>query len=64
MDRNGYYGDSVASLNLTRMWEKYMPNQKVPEELGHNRDWNIDQTPKFVLSDGKLVNMIIKTGVK
>ena len=64
IDMNPYYGDSVASLNLTRLWEKFKPKEQPPKELGHNRDWNVDLTPKFVMSNGKLIKMIIKTQVK
>lgn len=27
IDRNPYYGDSGASLNLTKMWENFKPNE-------------------------------------
>lgn len=63
IDKNPYYGDSGASLNLTKLWEVFKKDDKVPEVLGHNRDWNIDLTPKFVMAFGKLVKMMIKTEV-
>ena len=63
LDKNPYYGDSGASLNLTKIWEIFKPNEKVPEELGHNRDWNVDLIPKFIIADGKLVKMLLHTKV-
>ena len=63
VDSNPFYGGSGASLNLTALWKKFKPEEKVPEELGQNRDWNIDLIPKFVMAYGKLVKMIIKTEV-
>ena len=63
IDKNPYYGDSAASLNLTRLWETFKKGEEPPKELGHNRDWNIDLTPKFVMAYGKLVKMMIKTEV-
>ncbi len=63
LDSNSFYGDSGASLNITKLWKKFRPNEECPKELGHNRDWNIDLAPKFVLAKGKLVKMIIKTDV-
>jgi Rab GDP dissociation inhibitor len=63
IDRNPFYGDSGASLNISNIWKKFKPNEEVPKELGHNRDWNIDLTPKFVMAYGKLVKLIIKTEV-
>ena len=44
------------------MWSKLKENQP-PEYLGKNRDWNIDLVPKFVMSNGKLVKMLLKTRV-
>lgn len=63
IDRNGYYGGACASLNLTNLWEKYRPGEEPPSEYGHNRDWNIDVIPKFVMANGKLVKMLLKTTV-
>lgn len=63
LDRNSYYGGDCASLNLTNLWEKYRPGQDPPPEFGHNRDWNIDMIPKFVMANGKLVKMLLKTTV-
>jgi len=63
IDRNGYYGDSGASLNLTSLWKKFLPDKEVPKELGQNRDWNVDLIPKFVMAYGKLVKLLFKTQV-
>jgi Rab GDP dissociation inhibitor len=50
-------------LNLTNLWEKFRPGQDPPSEYGHNRDWNVDMIPKFVMANGKLVKMLLKTTV-
>jgi Rab GDP dissociation inhibitor len=63
IDRNSYYGGDCASLNLTNLWEQYRPGETPPEEYGHNREWNIDVIPKFVMANGKLVKMLLKTTV-
>jgi len=63
IDRNPFYGDSGASLNITSLWNKFLPGQPVPQELGANREWNVDLIPKFVMAYGKLVKLIIKTKV-
>lgn len=63
IDRNPYYGDSGASLNITSLWKQFRPNEEVPKDLGANRDWNVDMIPKYIMSFGKLVKMIIKTKV-
>jgi len=58
LDRNEYYGDESASLNLTSLWKKFKPGDKPPNVLGTNREWNVDLVPKFVLASGKLVKML------
>merc|ERR550514_442007 len=63
VDRNNYYGAECASLNLTSLWEKFRPGEKPPEELGANRDWNVDLIPKFIMADGTLVKILVKTKV-
>lgn len=63
LDRNSYYGGDCASLNLTNLWEMFRPGQNPPPEFGHNRDWNVDLIPKFVMANGKLVKMLLKTTV-
>ena len=63
IDRNSYYGDSGASLNLSSLWKKFKPMEEVPKSLGQNRDWNVDLIPKFVMAYGKLVKLLFKTQV-
>jgi Rab GDP dissociation inhibitor len=35
----------------------------VPDGAGAHRDWNLDLVPNFILSDGNLVKIILKTMV-
>ena len=63
LDRNSYYGADTASLNLTNLWAMFRPGQEPPKEYGHNREWNVDLIPKFVMADGKLVKMLLHTKV-
>ena len=63
IDRNDYYGGETASLNLTNLWKKFRPDVEVDKKYGHNRDWNIDLIPKFIMADGKLVKMLLHTKV-
>lgn len=63
LDRNSYYGGECASLNLSTLWETFRPGQNPPEDFGHNRDWNVDLIPKFVMANGKLVKLLLKTTV-
>ena len=63
IDRNGYYGDEAASLNLTALYKKFRNGANPPDQYGKNRDWNVDLIPKFVMASGKLVKMLLLTKV-
>ena len=63
LDRNEYYGGETASLNLTNLWGQFRPGVAPPKEYGHNRDWNVDLIPKFIMANGKLVKMLLHTKV-
>ena len=63
IDRNPFYGGEAASLNLTNLWKVFRPDKNSPAELGQNRDWNIDLIPKYIISGGKLVKILLKTRV-
>jgi len=63
IDRNSFYGGEGASVNLTNLWKIFKPNAEVPKQYGANRDWNIDLVPKFIMSNGKLVKILLKTRV-
>jgi Rab GDP dissociation inhibitor len=63
IDRNPYYGDEGASLNLTSLWKLFRPSAEPPKELGSNRDWNVDLIPKFIMANGNLVKLLLKTKV-
>eukprot|EP01116_Phalansterium_solitarium_P010963 TRINITY_DN2656_c0_g1_i1.p1 TRINITY_DN2656_c0_g1~~TRINITY_DN2656_c0_g1_i1.p1 ORF type:complete len:440 (+),score=195.22 TRINITY_DN2656_c0_g1_i1:54-1373(+) len=62
MDRNSYYGGDSASLTLNQAYEKFKKGTPLAE-LGNPRDWNVDLIPKFLMSSGLLVSMLIKTDV-
>ena len=61
VDRNNFYGGETASLNLTNLYNMFYPGTAPPEHLGANRDWNVDLIPKFTVSNGKLVKIILHT---
>ncbi|KAF7732799.1 Rab GDP dissociation inhibitor alpha [Apophysomyces ossiformis] len=63
MDRNNYYGGESASLNLTQLYKKFRAGQEPPEELGKDRDWNIDLIPKFMMANGEIVRFLTHTNV-
>ncbi len=63
IDRNNYYGGDCASVNLTNLYKNFRPGQEPPSAYGHNRDWNVDLIPKFVMANGKLVRILLYTKV-
>lgn len=63
IDRNSFYGGEGASVNLTNLYKIFKDGKEPPKELGHNRDWNIDLIPKYIMSGGKLVKILLKTRV-
>ena len=63
LDRNNYYGGETASLNLTNLYKKFKGGAAPPDELGQNRDWNVDLIPKFLMACGKLVKILLHTKV-
>eukprot|EP00767_Chilomastix_cuspidata_P004022 gnl/Chilomastix_cuspidata/415.p1 GENE.gnl/Chilomastix_cuspidata/415~~gnl/Chilomastix_cuspidata/415.p1 ORF type:complete len:473 (-),score=179.07 gnl/Chilomastix_cuspidata/415:584-1876(-) len=63
MDRNDYYGGPSASLNLEQLFAKFAAGKEAPSVYGRSRDWYIDLVPKFILSRGKLVDVLRHTDV-
>ena len=63
LDRNGYYGSDSASLNLTNLWKHFRPGTEPPKQYGENRDWNVDLIPKYIMANGSLVKLLLKTNV-
>ncbi|KAL0236078.1 hypothetical protein GEMRC1_002660 [Eukaryota sp. GEM-RC1] len=62
IDRNSYYGGECASLNATQLLEHFH-DEGDKTRLGRNRDWNVDLIPKFLMSSGELVKILIRTEV-
>jgi len=62
VDRNDFYGADSASLNITQFFQRFFQKDP-PQELGPNREWNIDLIPKFIMADGLLVKALIHTKV-
>ena len=50
-------------MNLTNLWKSFRNGTEPPKEYGENRDWNVDLIPKFVMANGNLVKLLLKTNV-
>ena len=58
-----FYGSECASLNLDQAYEMLEPGATPDASLGRSRDYLIDLSPKFVMSRGELVKLLVYTGV-
>nr|DAC74104.1 TPA_exp: GDP dissociation inhibitor 1 [Thraustochytrium sp. LLF1b] len=65
IDRNDYYGGQCASLNLKELYEKHNKvfDPAVEAKLGGSRRYCVDTVPKLLMANGKLVKMLVQTGV-
>lgn len=64
MDRNDYYGANEASLNLKQLVDKVKPEEKLDlESCGPTKQYSIDLCPKFIMSNGNMVKMLLSTKV-
>lgn len=64
MDRNKYYGGDSASITpLEDLFTQFGLPAPDAAQYGRGRDWNVDLIPKFLMANGKLVQLLIHTGV-
>ncbi|XP_049851681.1 uncharacterized protein LOC126326566 [Schistocerca gregaria] len=64
MDRNDYYGGACASLNLEQAFSQFGEGKcEDLEKYGRSRDWNIDLVPKFIMTKGKMVSILLHCNV-
>lgn len=63
MDRNDYYGGESTSLNLNQLWKRFRSSDTPPESLGPSKEYNVDMIPKFMMANGALVRVLIRTNV-
>jgi len=68
VDRNDYYGGESASLNLQQLFEKFAPERAsdraaLSARYGRFQDYNVDLIPKYIMGNGLLVKVLVKTGV-
>lgn len=46
-----------------KLFDRYRQGEKPPESLGAARDYNVDTVPKFIMANGKLVRVLVRTTV-
>ncbi|XP_062842207.1 rab GDP dissociation inhibitor alpha [Trichomycterus rosablanca] len=63
IDQNPYYGGESASISPLEELYKRFQVPGPPKGMGRGKDWNVDLIPKFMLSNGQLVKMLLFTEV-
>lgn len=64
IDKQAFYGGEAASLNLTQLYQKFRPTSSAPKVLtGNPRDYLLDLIPKFLMANGELSNILVRTSV-
>ena len=66
IDRNSNYGGDCGTLNLKEMHERHKKpydQEAVTKQFGRPTRYQCDLIPKFILAGGRLVKMLIQTGV-
>ena len=59
LDRNDYYGGACASLNLNQLYQQFRNGAKPDPAMGASRDYNVDIVPKFLMSAGSIVDLLL-----
>ncbi|KAA0151565.1 hypothetical protein FNF27_06145 [Cafeteria roenbergensis] len=67
LDQSASYGGTCASPNLTDLFKRFNDGAEPPkglfEALGRDRDYNVDLIPKFMMAEGALKDVLVKTRV-
>ncbi|OAF71043.1 hypothetical protein A3Q56_01218 [Intoshia linei] len=67
IDSNDFYGGEGASLSpLSKYYQHIGKIKDIDEPIKDCesvKDWNIDLMPKLIMARGRLINLLIKTGV-
>ena len=63
INKSNIFGEDCPSLNLSQLWNEFKKNQNPPEELGEDKDWNIDLIPKIMMINSHLITLLRLTDV-
>ncbi|CAH8521660.1 unnamed protein product [Heterobilharzia americana] len=63
VDRNSYYGGDTTSITpIDLLFEKFKIKGDT-SKFQRGKDWNVDLISKFLMANGKLVKILVHTGV-
>ena len=65
IDVNSYYGGEGASLMMSEIYnhfgrENKLNKEQMKEKFGNTRKFNVDLIPKLIMSNGKLIQFLVK----
>uniref|UniRef100_A0A669B8E7 Rab GDP dissociation inhibitor n=1 Tax=Oreochromis niloticus TaxID=8128 RepID=A0A669B8E7_ORENI len=63
IDKNPYYGGESASISPLEELYKKFKTPGPPKSMGRGKEWNVDLIPKFFLSTGQMVKILLHTEV-
>ncbi|XP_023269960.1 rab GDP dissociation inhibitor beta-like [Seriola lalandi dorsalis] len=63
IDKNPFYGGESASISpLQELYKKFKVSGPA-KSMGRGKEWNVDLIPKFFLTNGELVKILVHTDV-
>ncbi|XP_022602502.1 rab GDP dissociation inhibitor beta-like [Seriola dumerili] len=63
IDKNPFYGGENASISpLQELYKKFKVSGPA-KSMGRGKEWNVDLIPKFFLTNGELVKILVHTDV-
>ncbi|KAH8860743.1 Rab GDP dissociation inhibitor alpha [Schistosoma japonicum] len=63
IDRNSYYGGDTTSITPIESLFQWFKVTADTTKFQRGRDWNVDLISKFLMANGKLVKILVDTGV-
>ncbi|CAH8479222.1 unnamed protein product [Schistosoma turkestanicum] len=63
IDRNSYYGGDITSITPIDSLFQLFKVETDTSKFQRGRDWNVDLISKFLMANGKLVKILVHTGV-
>ncbi|CAH8519244.1 unnamed protein product [Schistosoma rodhaini] len=62
IDKNSYYGGDITSVNIDSLFQHFNVETDI-SKYHRAKDWNVDLISKFLMANGKLVQILVHTGV-
>ncbi|KAM0885410.1 hypothetical protein ACQ4PT_030374 [Festuca glaucescens] len=53
----------LLSVDGLKIWKRFKGSETTPDHLGVSKEYNVDMVPKFMMANGALVRVLIRTSV-